>query len=87
MKYYAAETWQTLDDLSGIVRNINDGWLQFQSYAARRHYERFHAPGSISRYLSETPIRGCGTQLAAADFDRPILRSFDEVLAVAYTDR
>lgn len=87
MKYAEAETWQTLGELSGIVRRIDDGWLQFQSRSARRHYERYHAPGLIERYLSQDPILGCGMQLDPPIFDQPALRSLDEVISAAKIDQ
>ena len=81
LKYAEAETWQTLDDLLGIVRNINDDWLEVQSQAARRHYERFHVPSLINRYLSEDPILGCAMQFDTPNFDQPALRSLDEIIS------
>ncbi len=79
MKYPEAATWRTTEELLAIVDDIDDGWLQAQSRAARRHYEAYHRPELIAKDLSATAVSGRTMPSDAPGFDRPQLYGFGEL--------
>lgn len=83
MKYDGAETWQTLSELCGILRQIDGPWMSRQSHLARLHYERNHHPQRMAECLSGDGISSHPVSAVAGNSSEPRLVSIDNLLSRA----
>jgi hypothetical protein len=81
MKYPEAATWQTMDDLLALVRQIDGEWFGRQARAARRHYDMHHRPELIAEQLAPRRPPPRTPPAIGADWAEPRLVPFDALEA------
>jgi hypothetical protein len=86
MKYPEAAVWQDFEELTRLIRSIDAQWLQHQSQAARRQFERWYHPDLLARQLSGPALQGCMPPAHDAGAGEPRLIALKD-LPASWRDR